>query len=163
MPVPVLRLPMTRWLRCLLNLVTLAAFLIANSAGMVHAIARPACQGHGSSTVSQDDRNPAPTSTTGCKHCRTKPQETEKPQQAGKPEQADEQNTDDPSSQDDSIPCPHCPCPGGCFYCSVAKVPCCPPTAPVLEWPLVVADYPTECPIVCHTTFGGSLYRPPRS
>src|SRR5262245_13534875 len=74
------------------------------------------------------DAIPAPAPSC-CKHCRAK-------QTAQEPADrvcASEDQPDSSSPQD--CPCSDhdtCPCPGGCAYCSVAKMPCAAPAGALL-------------------------------
>ena len=64
---------------------------------------------------------------------------------------------------EDDRPDPSCPCPGGCAFCCVAKVPCSPPAvAPAIITLYVDAEVDEAMPVY-DPPFSGPPTRPPRS
>jgi len=67
-----------------------------------------------------------------------------------------------PSTQHDRPDFPACPCPGGCAYCNVAKVPCPLPAAAVSQWTECAGPSRAEAPSPYFPPCSGTLLRPPR-
>jgi hypothetical protein len=143
---------MPRWLSRLIAVVTLLAFLTGNSYAISHARSLfPRCPCGESGGPGGDVGLPG-----GCEHCHA--DELAAPS-AGLVEVG---NSAAPSPGDD-LPCPCCPCPGGCAFCSVAKVPCLSTvTVPAVITPCVDDDL-DEAPPVYDAPFASQLTRPPRS
>lgn len=64
--------------------------------------------------------------------------------------------------RDQERPRPSCPCPGGCIYCSLTKVPCDPSPAVLPVFVELVFDCIVDGPPVFTSFFYNSLFRPPR-
>src|SRR5262245_10967329 len=112
----------------LVSAVSMAAFLVANMPGLQASFegmlgAKQACP-CAAATESQVHTIRSLHEETGpsCKHCRAK----KKSPGAGGFRQKNSKNA--ARCPCPSCPCQHqdksCPCPGGCAFCSVAKVPC---------------------------------------
>lgn len=153
----------SRWVR-LVAWVALAAFLVANGTAIAHhSLPSSSCRcGDASCRVSEGvSSGNAPSSA--CQHCRAK----QKSQIAfGVSQGNDDRQL---SSSSPACPCKHqnpskpsCPCPGGCMFCSVAKLPC---TAPTILSPVYIictGSCLAEVPLLHLSPFCGKLIRPPR-
>lgn len=146
-----------KWLR-VAACVTLAAFLVANGLPSAHArpMGCPCRQAGNEPATAAPTAEPAP---SGCKHCRAKER------QAGA--SIAQTNLDQPDgSPGRSCPCQDpgsCPCPGGCIFCSVAKVPCCAPVAAVTVLMPCLGQKLLEDSLLFPPPHGGKLIRPPRA
>src|SRR5262249_8501827 len=106
---------MPRWWRRLVALMALTAFLAVNGAGMSRACVLPGAHRGGDCDAWTEDMS------------------------AGR--------TCEPLEDEDNWPCDSCPCedgpgcpyPGGCMFCSVAKVPCFLPPAILQGGPTLLA------------------------
>jgi hypothetical protein len=107
------------WQR-LVACLSLMAFLCANSqmaCALPHAWFCSCRSTSPSSSVVCEAAAPGPSC---CKHCAARKAPPIKS------EVVQEQASDDQPAPDQSDPplCPTCPCPGGCAYCNLAKIPC---------------------------------------
>src|SRR5581483_3280178 len=148
----------------LVALVMLLAFLFANGLAASHARwADPGC----TCTNALPSDCPAAvahaSAGSGCQHsgARSEPAHTETAT-ADPMEPGYALHLPCPCHDSDSFPCPACPCPGGCAYCSVAKVPC------FLSSPLLTDRDPcpgeriTDAPPDCLSPYPREITRPPR-
>ena len=121
---------MSRFCRCLVVLVSLAAYFIANTNASAtiqsfvrsHVVEAEKVANHSTQEA------PAEAPKKKCKHCNPSaetPETTSNSQSPCPPANCPNENHDDPACPC----CPHdsdhknCPCPGGCALCSVAKTP----------------------------------------
>lgn len=158
------RMP-SRWVR-LVACVALAAFLVANGTAFAHhSLPSSGCRCGDASCSPSDGTSTVNTPSSTCQHCRAK----QKRQIAfGSSQRNDDRRQLSPSSP--ACPCEHpnpskpsCPCPGGCMFCSVAKVPC--------AAPIILSPKPASClgyclselPLLYAPLFCGKLIRPPRA
>jgi hypothetical protein len=123
--------------------VTLVAFLAANSHAVTHA---------GRPTPHDDCGHHA---LTCCAYCH--------PKLPGADAQDDESPASpaDPTSPDDGFPCPSCP--WGCAVCGVAKAPCLVPAAPLPDMTPRAGDGPDEVQATYTPPFADTHTRPPRA
>jgi hypothetical protein len=149
---------MPRLWRCLVTYMTLVAFLASNSAGFLHAPCSVAASGKHPENVRGEEIVPA------CKHCRAR--QARQVTRAADPlslAQHAENNAPCPSCPGQDKPCPSCPCPGGCMFCSVAKVPCHLSFTPILVPSALVLCGLAPVTPVHSALLPGGMYRPPRS
>jgi hypothetical protein len=139
---------MPRWLIRLIAVVTLLTFLVGNGSAISHA---RAFLSHSPCSHPADPSS----ATCGCEHCLSE----ESPHSAPSPVEV--RNVTPPSHGDD-LPGSSCPCPGGCAFCSVAKVPGLSPLVTPAVVTLCLDDSLDAMPCVYASPFGGTLTRPPR-
>lgn len=146
------------WLR-LVSYLSLAAFLLANQPAAMTAFVRGGGPGH------VHEHSP------DCWHCSCLKQETAvEPSACDCAEccsEAPAGSSLDPSqpasTSHDHSSCPCCPCPGGCAYCSVAKVPCCHARVAVGELILSLEEGCAESTMLLPPAHSGKLIRPPKA
>jgi|SRR5579884_215729 len=145
--------------------IALAAFLVANGAAVAHpSLPSPHCHcGDALCNPSEGDRSDD-TPASVCPHFHAK----QKRQIIFGSSQGSDHREIGPFSPD--CPCreqnptkPSCPCPGGCMFCSVAKVPCVTPTIASLASSPCTGRCFAEAPPICFPPFCGKLMRPPRA
>jgi len=135
-----LRSLMPRWLTRLVAVVSLLAFLAGNGSAITHA--RSSFSHH---TCGEG----------GCENCLTEEHAH------STPSVVEVGGSTTPSH--DELPGPSCPCPGGCAFCSVAKVPGLSPLVAPAIVTRCLDDCLDEMPCVYVPPFCGQLIRPPRS
>jgi hypothetical protein len=142
-----------KWLRPIAG-VTLALFVVAN--GPLGAGARAAgCCRH----TANEPATAEPTASC-CEHCRSEQKRAAPAERA--PVTLDRSD----NATDGSRPCPQhgsCPCPGGCMFCSVAKVPCCVPVASLMVLMPCLEQSLAEDSLHFPPLLWGKLIRPPRA
>jgi hypothetical protein len=163
-----LDLPMPGCVSRLIAVLTLVAFLTTNCYGLSRAQRSiSACTCEKTHTDSETDCGDCDTATdSGCKHCQARvPQSGIAADASAKVEQTGQVFTAASSTRPchgNDLPYPTCPCPGGCAFCSVAKVPCLLSPAPVLDTALSEGDGLDDAPPSYFPPFSGTLTRPPR-
>jgi hypothetical protein len=165
-----------KWLR-LIAYLSLAAYLLVNtqaaealSTHFQFVLSQPSqnapnsCKGQG--READHSRKDAPARTcSSCKHCAKQKQKVSHP--------PDQEGTDhDHASPEPSCPCcpdgpgdrssPSCPCPGGCAFCTVAKVPCLTTLTLSVGPSPCVGESAAEQPFCYVGPCRGGLIRPPR-
>lgn len=150
-----------RWVR-LIAWFALATFLVADGTAVAHHfLPFSGCQcSHRSYRPSKGISPPASPSST-CKHCCKK--------QKLRVADRGSQSRDD-TEVGSACPCerrnpakPSCPCPGGCPYCSVAKVPHAASTIFSPEPASYAGRCLSEFPLLYLPPFSGTLSHPPRA
>jgi hypothetical protein len=151
-----------KWLRPV-ALLSLAAYLFANTpTEAVLAAHLAAARPH--SHPSQPVPKAPGQARHRCKHC-SRHRHLDPKKETSRP--APEPKSD---SRGPSCPCcpeepskPFCPCPGGCAYCSVAKVPCLTPFTLAAEAAVCALGPALEEAFLYAAPCWGGLFRPPRS
>jgi hypothetical protein len=165
------------WCKRLIACASLVVYLLANTHVnlAIGSHVEPARESTSAPTPAQQNggENPLPPEdlVSECPHCAKRLKEAAEQRKAktDKKCSASERENSDPSLPDDCPCCPKtpgapsCPCPGGCALCSVAKVPCLVPDAPVPLSFFCLGDCLVEETFYYLPPFSGGLIRPPRA
>lgn len=151
------------WLR-LLSCVCLGGYLLANTHASfaLERLARGQLPTKAKSEPVRTKEEPA-TKPSKCKHC-CKASENQSEEQSPCKSDQPTQPCDDPS-----CPCcpgdndgKHCPCPGGCAMCSVAKAPLLTPIATALDTAVWTGECQVDVAFDYVSPLQRGLIRPPR-
>lgn len=154
----------SRWVR-LVAWVALVAYIAGNGTAIAHhSLPLSGCRCGDVSCGSSEGGSPGDTPTSPCKHCRAaqKPSAPAVDFQGADKRQDDLPNPSCPCENQNS-PKPSCPCPGGCMFCSLAKVPCHFPPMSFLVSPTFAARALVEAPVFHAFSVCCGLFRPPRA
>ena len=153
-----------KWLR-LISLLCLTAYLFANTNV---SLALSAVKSRRPAAKSAEQKKPADekSCTHICQHCAKKQAKPAESDNLSKPNLS-QPGPSSPANSD--CPCcpagpssPTCPCPGGCAWCSVAKVPCFTLLNLALLPALCVGESLVEEAPCYRPPIGNELMRPPR-
>jgi hypothetical protein len=141
----------SRHWRSLVTCISLVAFLLANGPACVISLASSSDQCFLDGPCSHSLRCQR-VSTCTCERCSAKRTQGQS--------LAENERTPAPKHPGESCPC--CPCPGGCAYCSVAKIMCSVSATPAMLTVLSLEETISEPSLLLPPGYAGELIRPPR-
>jgi hypothetical protein len=150
----------------LIAIAALVAFLATNSYGISHMrqpLSDCTCEQNPSNHDVEESEALESEAHSDCEHCHaTQVQSGPHSNEPSSVEQLSASHSPTCPCHGIGFPCPSCPCPGGCAFCSVAKVPCVPPVALLMDATPTKEDNFIEVAQSYTSPFTGTLTRPPK-